>query len=156
MSLQFFLINLRALHTRLFLFNASEPFLSFLDEGMYGNNAITRFHIRRNAPPIPVRPFRSAVDILVTPVGDNYASALPRSLSIRLVPAGTVIPPAIFTADFQFSPVAQGVPACLQNHVGHHLASVCGIAVGGFGQSDCELVGLDIAHARHGWLAVVA
>ena len=54
----------------------------------------------------------SAVDILVTPVGDNYASALPRSLSIRLVPAGTVIPSAIFTADFQFSPAS---PAELEN-----------------------------------------
>ena len=45
----------------------------------------------------------SSVEILVTPVGDNSASALPRSLSIRLVPAGTIIPPAAFTADFQLS-----------------------------------------------------
>ena len=33
------------------------------------------------------------VEILVTPVGDNYASAVPRSLTIRLVPSGIVTPP---------------------------------------------------------------
>ena len=46
------------------------------------------------------------VEILATPVGDNYASAVPRTLRIRLVPIGTVIPPATFTADFQFSPAS--------------------------------------------------
>ena len=44
------------------------------------------------------------VQIEVTPVGDNYASAVPRSLSIRLVPSGVVVPPLSFTAGFRFTP----------------------------------------------------
>ena len=36
---------------------------------------------------------QAEVEILVTPVGDNYASAVPRSLTIRLVPSGIVTPP---------------------------------------------------------------
>ena len=54
----------------------------------------------------------SVVDILVTPVGDNYAGALPRTLSIRLVPAGIVIPPFSLAAGFRFTPSS---PAELQN-----------------------------------------
>ena len=46
----------------------------------------------------------SQVQIEVTPVGDNYASAVPRSLNIRLVPAGVVNPPQSFTAGFRFTP----------------------------------------------------
>ena len=44
------------------------------------------------------------VEILVTPVGDNYASAVPRSVTIRLVPSGIVIPPFSLTAGFRFTP----------------------------------------------------
>ena len=44
------------------------------------------------------------VEILVTPVGDNYASALPRTLAIRLVPRGIVIPPPTLSAGFRFTP----------------------------------------------------
>jgi PKD repeat protein len=46
----------------------------------------------------------ATVDIRVTPVGENFATALPRTLTIRLVPSGIVIPPASFTADFQSIP----------------------------------------------------
>ena len=44
------------------------------------------------------------VEILVTPVGDNYASAVPRTLAIRLVPSGVVIPPQTVSAGFRFTP----------------------------------------------------
>ena len=44
------------------------------------------------------------VQIEVTPVGSNYASAVPRSLTIRLVPSGVVVPPLSFTAGFRFAP----------------------------------------------------
>ena len=44
------------------------------------------------------------VQIEVTPIGDNYASAVPRSLTIRLVPSGVVIPPFTITAGFRFTP----------------------------------------------------
>ena len=44
------------------------------------------------------------VEIVVTPVGDNYDSAVPRTLSIRLVPSGIVIPPFSTTAGFRFTP----------------------------------------------------
>ena len=44
------------------------------------------------------------VEILVTPVGDNYASAVPRTLAIRLVPTGVVIPPQTLSAGFRFTP----------------------------------------------------
>ena len=46
----------------------------------------------------------SVVEILVTPVGDNYASAVTRSLTIRLVPPGIVVAPQSFTAGFRFTP----------------------------------------------------
>ena len=46
------------------------------------------------------------VEILVTPREDpdNYATAVPRSLTIRLVPSGTVVPPFSLTAGFRFTP----------------------------------------------------
>ena len=47
---------------------------------------------------------QTQVEILVTPVGDNYASAVQRSLAIRLVPSGTVVPPFSLTAGFRFTP----------------------------------------------------
>lgn len=54
----------------------------------------------------------SVVEVLVTPVGDNYANAVPRVMSIRLVPSGVVVPPQNFTAGFRFSPES---PAEFQN-----------------------------------------
>jgi PKD repeat protein len=47
---------------------------------------------------------QAEVEILVTPVGENYASAVPRTLAIRLVPTGIVVPPASFSAGFRFTP----------------------------------------------------
>jgi PKD repeat protein len=44
------------------------------------------------------------VTILVTPIGDNFDNSTSRALSIRLVPAGAVIPPFNATAGFGFSP----------------------------------------------------
>ncbi|MDP7340413.1 MAG: PKD domain-containing protein [Vicinamibacterales bacterium] len=46
------------------------------------------------------------VELLVTPVGDNFASAVPRTLTIRLVPSGFVTPPATFSAGFRFTPTS--------------------------------------------------
>lgn len=46
----------------------------------------------------------AAVEVLVTPVGDNFANAVPRTMTIRLVPTGTVVPPQDYTTGFRFSP----------------------------------------------------
>ena len=46
----------------------------------------------------------AVVEIVVTPVGDNFGNAVGRTLLIRLVPPGIVIPPASFTAGFSFTP----------------------------------------------------
>ena len=46
----------------------------------------------------------AVVEILVTPVGDDFANAVTRSLSIRLVPPGIVVAPQNFTAGFRFTP----------------------------------------------------
>jgi len=57
-------------------------------------------------------PLGGAVDlggqILIdaVPVGTNYGDALGRTVLIRLVPPGTVIPPANFSAGFTFEPAA--------------------------------------------------
>ena len=47
---------------------------------------------------------QAEVEILVTPVGDNYATAVPRSVTIRLMPIGIVVPPFSLTAGFRFTP----------------------------------------------------
>ena len=44
------------------------------------------------------------VDILVTPVGDNFANAVARALTIRLVPGGVIIPPFTIGSGFRFTP----------------------------------------------------
>lgn len=46
----------------------------------------------------------AAIEVLVTPVGDNFASAVPRTMTIRLVPTGIVVPPKNYTVGFRFSP----------------------------------------------------
>ncbi len=48
------------------------------------------------------------VELLVTPVGENFASAVPRTLAIRLVPSGFVTPPATFSAGFRLTPTSPG------------------------------------------------
>ena len=47
---------------------------------------------------------QAQVEILVTPVGDDYAGAVTRSLTIRLVPSGIVIPP--FVAEVRGNPLS--------------------------------------------------
>ncbi len=54
----------------------------------------------------------AVVEVLVTPVGDNFANAVPRTLAIRLVPTGVVVPPQNYTTGFRFSPQS---PAEFQN-----------------------------------------
>ena len=44
------------------------------------------------------------VDIEVTPIGDNYAGAVPRILTIRLVARGVVSPTFVTGAGFRFTP----------------------------------------------------
>jgi PKD repeat protein len=47
------------------------------------------------------------IEILVTPVGTNYANALTRAVSIRLVPPGVILPPGTAPVPaFVFSPSA--------------------------------------------------
>ena len=46
----------------------------------------------------------STVQIWATPVGTNAASAIGRTVEIRLVPSGTVIPPFDVVVGFTFSP----------------------------------------------------
>jgi len=46
----------------------------------------------------------SLVDIVVTPIGSNYANAVPRNATIRLVPTGVVLPPSGLNPAFTFSP----------------------------------------------------
>lgn len=48
----------------------------------------------------------SLVDISVTPIGSNYANAIPRTATIRLVPTGIVLPPSGLNPVFTFSPQA--------------------------------------------------
>ena len=46
----------------------------------------------------------TVVDIGVTPMGSNYANAVTRTTSIRLVPSGVVVPPDGLQAAFTFTP----------------------------------------------------
>ncbi len=46
------------------------------------------------------------VTIWVTPIGDNFDNSTTRSLSVRLVPSGAVIPPFNVTVGFTFAPDA--------------------------------------------------
>lgn len=50
----------------------------------------------------------SLVDIVVTPIGNNYANAVSRNATIRLVPPGVVLPPSGLNPAFTFSPPAPG------------------------------------------------
>jgi PKD repeat protein len=66
------------------------------------------------APPPPQESvdFYTTVTLLFTPLDPNYANALPRSLQVRVVPPGVLLPPnGAPTADFTFSqPAEQGNP----------------------------------------------
>jgi PKD repeat protein len=61
------------------------------------------------APPAPTQAVDSltVVSIVATPIGTDYGNATERSVSIRLVPLGVVLPPnGAPTASFVFSPSA--------------------------------------------------
>ena len=60
------------------------------------------------------------VEILATPVGRDHAGAVPRRVTIRLLPAGRVLPPLTATAGFRVTPAA---PAVFDRV---HFTSVCG------------------------------
>ena len=51
----------------------------------------------------------TTVDILVTPIGDDFSNAISRSVTIRLVPVGSVIPPFNVAAGFRFTPQTPAV-----------------------------------------------
>ena len=46
----------------------------------------------------------SLIDINVTPLGTNFANAVPRNATIRLVPTGVVLPPSGLSPKFTFLP----------------------------------------------------
>ncbi|HEY7789320.1 MAG TPA: PKD domain-containing protein [Vicinamibacterales bacterium] len=58
------------------------------------------------APPKPAFSVDTQTDvtIIVTPVGTDFASATPRTVTIRLQPPGVIIPPVDFTPAFSFTP----------------------------------------------------
>ena len=61
------------------------------------------------APPGPGRfatESGTTIDVLATPIGSDFANALPRAVTIRLVPTGIVIPPDGLQPRFVFSPEA--------------------------------------------------
>lgn len=51
----------------------------------------------------------TTVTVWVTPVGQDYANATARTVTIRLVPSGTVIPPFGATAGFSVTPATPAV-----------------------------------------------
>jgi PKD repeat protein len=59
------------------------------------------------APPAPADPVDTGTVVVIraVPAGTNYATAVPRSVEIRLVPAGVILPPAgTPRARFAFAP----------------------------------------------------
>ena len=58
------------------------------------------------APPSPALSIVEATDvtIAVTPLGTNYANSTPRITTIRVIPVGTVDPPAGLAPFFTFTP----------------------------------------------------
>jgi PKD repeat protein len=69
------------------------------------------------APPPPLESIDTGtvVSIVVTPVGSDYATALPRFVSIRLLPPGLVIPPnSLPVPNFIFSPSSPTTDTTIQ------------------------------------------
>jgi len=52
----------------------------------------------------PVASTATVIDLAVTPIGSDFGNSLPRTVSIRLVPSGTITPPGGAPAYFTFSP----------------------------------------------------
>lgn len=59
-------------------------------------------------PPLAVTGAPTTVALVVTPVGTDFSNDVPRLVTIRLVPAGVVIPPSQATAGFSYSPETPG------------------------------------------------
>jgi PKD repeat protein len=57
-------------------------------------------------PPVVSVDTGTIVTVLATPIGTNYANSDARSVDIRLVPPGVIIPPSDLVAGFTFSPSA--------------------------------------------------
>jgi PKD repeat protein len=57
--------------------------------------------------PVPSVDTGTIVTVLATPLGTNYANT-PRSVDIRLVPPGVIIPPSDLVAGFTFTPDTPG------------------------------------------------
>jgi PKD repeat protein len=73
-----------------------------------------RVSVLYTAPNPPVDPVDTGtiVQIVVTPTGTDYANAIARSASIRLVPPGVILPPnGTPTAKFVYSPSAPAAKA---------------------------------------------
>jgi|WetSurMetagenome_2_1015567.scaffolds.fasta_scaffold28539_2 PKD repeat protein len=48
----------------------------------------------------------TVVTVQATPIGSNYANAVARTVDIRLVPTGVIVPPSDLVAGFTYSPVS--------------------------------------------------
>jgi PKD repeat protein len=48
------------------------------------------------------------VTLLATPIGSNYGNSVSRSVDIRLVPTGVIVPPSDLVAGFTYSPESPG------------------------------------------------
>ncbi len=62
--------------------------------------------ITYTAPPTSLSATEQLVDIVVTPIGSDFNSTVARTVRLRLVPQGVVLPPAGLTPMFTFSPQA--------------------------------------------------
>jgi PKD repeat protein len=65
----------------------------------------TAVYTAPRAPAIPVES-GTVVTVQATPVGSNYASSVARTVDIRLMTNGTIVPPSDLVAGFVFSPDA--------------------------------------------------
>ncbi len=62
------------------------------------------------SPRAPVNPVdtQTVITLLATPIGSNYATSTPRSVAIRLVLPGVILPPSDLVAGFTFTPASPG------------------------------------------------
>jgi PKD repeat protein len=68
-----------------------------------GNGEATVVYTAPVAPPVGVDE-GIIIDIVITPVNGDFNNAAPRSIAIRLIPPGTVIPPSGLVPSFTFTP----------------------------------------------------
>ena len=77
--------------------------------GLDGRAAVTYTVPSTSTDPNGATDDGTTVTVWVTPVGQDYANATARSVTIRLVPSGVVIPPFGATAGFSVTPAAPAV-----------------------------------------------